>query len=367
MITNDNKIKQKVAQIFCCELCDYTTSRKSNFDKHILSHKHKSVTNDNILITNDNKKQLEKVAQKFYCEKCDYYACTKQHFEYHKLTLKHKTVEKCLKSVENKQNENTCQNKKIFKCSECDKIFQYRSGLSRHKKTCKKSQYNDYDSDDENYIDDKCDLKTIVLHMLKKDEQMNSFIIEQSKQMLQLAQNIGNNNNNYSNYSHNKTFNLQVFLNETCKDAMNIMDFVNSIQLDLNDLERVGKLGYVDGISDIIIKNLKALDITKRPVHCTDSKREVLYVKDDEKWEKEDEEKNKMKKVVRYVAHKNIKLIPEFKEKHPDCSLSHSKTSDQYNKIIIESMGGPGNHENENNEKIIKKIAKEVTINKYSN
>jgi hypothetical protein len=172
-----------------------------------------------------------------------------------------------------------------------------------------------------------------------------------------------NNNNNTIN-SHNKTFNLQFFLNETCKDAMNIMDFVDSIKLQLSDLENVGKIGYVEGISNIIVKNLNSLDETKRPVHCTDSKREVMYVKDEDKWEKENEEKNKLRKAIKKVAHKNSKMLSEFRVKNPDCLKSTSKVSDQYNKLVFEAMGGKGDNDLEKEDKIIKNIAKEVTIDK---
>jgi hypothetical protein len=173
-----------------------------------------------------------------------------------------------------------------------------------------------------------------------------------------------NNNNNNGNINSNKTFNLNVFLNEQCKDAMNIMDFVDSLKLQLSDLENVGKHGFVEGISNIIVKNLKALDVHKRPVHCSDSKREVMYVKDENKWEKENDEKLKLRKLIKHIAHKNSKLIPEFRAKYPDCGKSDSVKSDQYNKLVIEAMGGSGDNDNEKENKIIKKIAKEVIIDK---
>ena len=180
--------------------------------------------------------------------------------------------------------------------------------------------------------------------------------------MLEVIKNGTHNTTN--NNCNNKSFNLQLFLNETCKDAMNIMDFVDSIKLQLSDLEKVGEVGYVEGITNIILKNLKELDVTKRPFHCTDKKREILYIKDDNKWEKEDENKAKMRKFIKYVAHKNIILLPEFKEKYPDCGFSHSKKSDQYNKLIIESMGGSGNNDIEKEDKIIRNITKVIAIDK---
>jgi hypothetical protein len=190
-------------------------------------------------------------------------------------------------------------------------------------------------------------------------EQQNS-MIEQSNSVIELCKN-GTHNTFHTN-SHNKTFNLQFFLNETCKDAMNITDFIQSIQLQLSDLEKVGEVGFIDGISNIIVKNLKGLDITQRPIHCTDKKREVLYVKDDDKWEKEDEENKKIRKAIKNVAFRNTKLLKQFREKHPDCGKSESKYSDQYNKLIVEAMGGRGDNDVEKENKIIRKIAKEVVI-----
>ena len=146
---------------------------------------------------------------------------------------------------------------------------------------------------------------------------------------------------------------------------MNITDFVDSLKLQISDLENVGKLGFVDGLSSIIVKSLKQLDITKRPVHCSDSKRDVLYIKDENKWEKENEENIKLKQAIKHIAHKNCKLIPEWKAKNPECVYSNSQKSDEYNKIVLESMGGGPDIDNGSYEnKIIKKIAKEVVIDK---
>jgi hypothetical protein len=180
--------------------------------------------------------------------------------------------------------------------------------------------------------------------------------------MLEVIKN-GTNNTNITN-SNNKTFNLQVFLNETCKNAMNIMDFVDSIKIQLSDIESIGELGYVNGMSKLIIKHLNALDENMRPIHCSDQKRESLYVKDQNVWEKEDPDNKKIKKAIKYISHKNICAIPEWKAKYPDCIYSDSLKSDQYNHIVIEAMGGSGDNDAEKADKIVKKIAKVVTIDK---
>ena len=202
---------------------------------------------------------------------------------------------------------------------------------------------------------------------LDKDHK-NDMIMMLIKQNTELLEMLKNNNNATSNInSHNKTFNLQFFLNETCKDAMNIMDFVDSIKLQLTDLENMGQTGFVTGISDIIVKHLNSLDETKRPVHCTDTKREVMYVKDDDKWGKELEDKQKIRKAIKHVAHKNSKMLNEFKAQHPDCDRSESKFSDKYNMLIIEAMGGRGDNDIEKEDKIIRNISKSVTIEKVWN
>jgi hypothetical protein len=202
-------------------------------------------------------------------------------------------------------------------------------------------------------------LTNIVLELVNSNGEVQ-------KQMLEVCKNGTVNNTINNTNSHNKSFNLNFFLNETCKDAMNIMDFVDSIKIQLTDIESIGELGYVNGISKLIIRNLKALDEHMRPVHCSDMKRESLYVKDANVWEKEDSDNKKIKKAIKYIAHKNICALPIWKAKYPDYNNSESKRSDQYSNITMEAMGGQGDNDEEKANKIIKKIAKEVLINKNS-
>jgi hypothetical protein len=300
----------------------------------------------------------EKREDKFHCIYCDYKCCVKFSYERHLLTSKH------IKQVKMKQNETneTKKEKKEKKekythdnSCDCGLVFNSRTTLWRHKKTCiiieKSDIEQNTDKKDEliNYLmKENQEFKNLILEIVKKDTTINN-----------------NSNNTTHTNSHNKSFNLNFFLNETCKDAMNIMDFIDSIKLQLSDLENVGNLGFVEGISKIIVKNLNSLDETKRPVHCTDSKREVMYVKDEDKWEKENENKQKMRKMIKHVTHKNSKLLKEFKTKYPGCEKSESKFSDKYDKLIIEAMGGKGDNDAEKEDKIIKKIAKNVSIDKY--
>jgi hypothetical protein len=203
-------------------------------------------------------------------------------------------------------------------------------------------------------------LTNLVLDVVKQNQELTNKIVDIYK--VSQTNNITTNNNNIN--SHNKTFNLNVFLNETCKDAMNLSEFIENISLQLSDLESIGKLGYVEGISKIIMKNLNALEVEKRPLHCTDKKREIMYVKDEDEWQKEEHDKKHIRSVISSIVSKNLELLPEYENKYPECMNPESKKSDEYNKIIMETMGGGVNVGEKNKEKIIRRIAKEVMIDK---
>lgn len=295
----------------------------------------------------------------FSCEICQFITGNKKDFDRHSSTLKH------IEGVKWYQNGNNFTPITPKHFCECGKFYNYISGLSRHKKVCKNQEKMQHSHVDK--YDDVKTLTTLVLDVVKQNHEITNKNQELQKQLLEICKNGTNNITNSQINSNNKTFNLQIFLNEQCKDAMNIMDFVDSLKIQLTDLENVGRLGFVDGLSNIIVKNLQALDVTKRPVHCSDLKREILYIKDENKWEKENEENKKLKKAIKQIADKNCMLIPEWKEKNPECIYSHSKKSDEYNKIIMESMGGVNANSFENKaveNKIIKKIVKEVLIDK---
>jgi hypothetical protein len=302
METLGNQNMQKICTQYYCDVCDYGTSRKSSYDAHILSTKHEKRIKGNVLEPYGNQ-NMQKICKFKYA------------------------------------------------CENCNKNFNYRSGLWKHKKKC----INDNNNDSEK-IDETQDL---VKYLMKENAEFKQMIIDVIKNGT-----YNNSHNTNNNNSHNKAFNLNFFLNETCKDAMNIMDFVDSIKLQLSDLERVGDVGFVEGISNIIVKNLKDFDVTKRPVHCTDKKREVLYVKDEDKWEKEDTENKKVRKAIKLIANKNIKLLSSYKERYPDCMKSSSKYADTYNKLVLESFGGSGNEDIDNENKIIRKITREVMVDK---
>ena len=308
-------------------------------------------------------KNLQKISECYHCENCDYKCSKNSEWIKHKSTQKHFRL----------TNTNLDEQKNLHFLCKCGKKYKHMSSLCKHKKMCEniinKSDINN------DYINDKTLLTNLVLEVVKNNNELQKQNNELQKQNNEFQQKIFNSfneisknntitNNITNTNSHNKSFNLNFFLNETCKDAMNIMDFVDSIKIQLSDLEKVGKIGFIEGISNIIVKNLNSLDENKRPVHCTDTKREVMYVKDEDKWEKENETKVKLRKAIKHVAHKNTKMLKEFRVKNPDCLKSTSKVSDQYNKLVMEAMGGKGDNDLEKEDKIIKNIAKEVIIDK---
>jgi len=328
-------------------------------------------------------KNHQKSPNKFWCEKCDYKCNKKSEFTRHKNTLKHsnaiqKDSNATHKIAEIAENIDLVKEKK-FICDECCREFKHSSSYYRHRKKCKQNKEiinientksKNKDEIIETLIKENSDFKNIILEVVKNNKELQQQNFELQKQnqnfqvqVLDMCKTIQPSNNHSYNNNNNKTFNLQFFLNEQCKDAMNITDFAESISVQLKDLEKIGSSGYINGISSIIIKELKELDVTKRPVHCSDAKRETLYIKDEDKWEKECPENTKMKKVIRNVEKKNINLINEWTDKNPAYYDSTTSENDEYLRIMQQTMGGKGDYE-ENKNKIIKKIAKEVVIDK---
>jgi len=306
METFGNKFCQNSAPRFYCKNCDYGTSKKSSYSDHLLSAKHKKQANGNNIATN-----LHNNSAKF----CSI------------LPTK-------------------------LSCENCDREFKTRSGLWKHSKNC--FNYSNQTSQNDTTINNtQFQLFTDVI---------KTTVIEVMKNGM-----VTNNNSHNTNNSHNKTFNLSFYLNETCKDAINIGDFVKSIKVQLEDLEHTGRVGYVDGVSDIIINNLNSINTHKRPIHCTDEKREVLYIKNDGEWIKETDNKPILTNAIKTIANENIKAISEWKKTYPDCTDVDSKKNNLYLKIVSNSMSGSSKEECEKNyNKIIRNIVKETIIDKDS-
>jgi hypothetical protein len=392
-----------------CELCDFVCSKKSNYLIHLMTAKHITKYEELHEKMPKNAEKNNDELPQFVCSKNNIFEkhlTPRKHIndyaELHKnmpknakinkvelldLTCrKNSIVEKHINSLPEKnmpknakinkdelldltcrKNSNVVHEKNIkmpqmYICS-CGKEYIYRQGLYTHKRKCKELLDNikikideitpPASKNDEQFIKllikENTDFKNIILDVVKNNNELQ-------KQMLEVCK---NNSNTVIN-SHNKTFNLQVFLNEECKDAMNLTDFMNSFQLQLEDLEKVGTMGYVDGVSNIILKKLREMDVNKRPMHCSDAKREIMYIKEEDKWEKEGLNNLKLKKAITIIENKNIKLLGAWKEAHPKYMEYDEPDNDIYTHLIIQTMSNCDDFGN----KVIKKLAKEVTIDK---
>ena len=308
--------EQKSSKIFHCEYCDYYTSRKSQYARHLLTDKHNFLTNPN-----------EKVPDKTY------YIC------------------------------------------ECGKEYKHQTTLCAHKKNnCKHKKSCDTSKQPEDIIMNVEEEKPaaefdpeMILELLKQNQEFKDLIIEQNKKILELvsAVNITNNNNNITNNTtNNNKFNLNVFLNETCKDALNLSDFLESLILTLTDFENFGPLGYCGGISNILVKGLNQLEISKRPIHCSDLKREVIHIKNNDTWHK-DEDKQQMIKAIKAIEHKNIKQMSLWGKANPEYKDPNHKKSDLYTKLIDNSLCDSDKEKAlKNYNKIIRTVAKEILVDK---
>lgn len=375
---NSQKKSSKKENIkYECELCDYSSVRLSQFNRHLGTRKH----HENVCRTSTYEKSsvpkkssdLQKNEEEYICEMCDVKFTTSKTYNKHLNSDRHRTMLKKL-NVKDKEVKGT----RKYECI-CGKRFNQRQGLYNHKKNCThpsveklseiiEQQQNQIFVQQEKiaYLEMKHDLEIELKNkeLEHENEKINlkSLKDEVIDAMKSCGSNITNSYNNSQN-TYNQRFNLNLFLNEECKNALNIMDFVQSVKVTMNEVEDVGELGYVEGISRIFVRALNELDIRERPIHCSDLKRETMYIKNENGWEKESENKPKMTNAVVHLAHKNFKAIPEWREKNPSWSQCHSKTEEQYFKITSEACGGYDDKENEKNySKIIKKVAKEVLI-----
>jgi len=304
-----------------------------------------------------NTKKVPKSSDKFCCKNCDYTTSRKSQYERHLLTAKHQRIQE--NTVKSSKKEQT------YTCEICEREYKFHSGLWKHKKTCVPLDEAKTNTQTTTFItttseipdNDRYELLTnTILELVKKNDELTSSIVEISKQ-------IGNNNNN-TNINSNNKFNLNVFLNEKCKDAMSLTDFVKSLEITMDDFIQTGELGFVDGLSRVMIERINNMDLYNRPIHCTDLKRETLYIKDSEKWEK-DANKEQLRKAVKGVAYKNDSMRPIWYSETPDVDVLGTENCEKFLKYSQSALGGCGKEETKLFEdKIMKNILKEVTINK---
>ena len=309
---------QKVAAKFYCKSCDYTTSRRSDISKHLETRKH--LSNVSAMVSNEKSQKVAKSRQELI------------------------------------STEQEATGKKQYICDVCDKVYCDNSGLWRHKKSCvgetKETPNQSIPTE-------------MVIELIKQNKELQELLIQEMRK----SNNNTNNNIMTNSHNNNKTFNINMFLNDRCKNAMNIMDFVNSLDVTTKDLERTGQVGFVNGITSIIMDGLRGLDMYTRPIHCTDLKRETVYVKDENIWKKDEdkdgEEKPIFRMAVKRVASKNLRQLTQWKLENPECEDGMSKASDDFVTISQTALGGITKDDDEKYQNnIMRNVLKKVTIDK---
>jgi hypothetical protein len=366
----------KIMKKFCCELCHYTTSRITDYTKHISTNKHKTIVLEQNVSNLETKKYTD-----YVCEKCNYSTTVSRDYNKHLHTKKH---------LENEAGKT----KDINRCN-CGKIFIHRSGLWKHRQKCSnqpivaeinEQSTNIVNSDTKDTITNNIPMN-LILEVIKQSKEIQNVLVEQNKELqaklLEQSQQLLEQNKQIiersdehhkqiielakkpSMVNSNNQFNLNFFLNETCKNAMNIQDFIQSIKLTTQDFENTGRLGFVDGISRIFINELKRLEVERRPLHCTDMKRETVYVKDNDTWEKENQEKKKLKWAINSIAQLNLNQVQEWQQEYPECRENNTVANTRFNEMAMVALGGFGDEqETKFRDKIMKNVLREIVVGK---
>jgi hypothetical protein len=346
-----------ILSLYYCDVCKTECHKKNNYEKHLLTAKHKKMSDamDNFHFSTI-----------LSCDICDINFANNKDYQKHLLTAKHKKKSSC--------NESSIHFSKNYPCSQCGKKYASNSGLWRHKQQCKNAlQSETYTEthDVETEIDimqftkqKLQDMITpeLVMMLIQQNKEMQNMMMEQNKTMLELAKNAGHNNTTNIQNNHNKAFNMNFFLNETCKNAMNMSDFVKNLVVTTDDFEQTGILGYAEGISRILENGLKKLELHERPIHCSDVKRETIYIRENDKWEKDDDQKTRLLEAIKQVGAKNINMIPQWCKEHPGWCDSESKENDKYLKYVYNSMCGGTDEEIRNNYGNIMRHISRITI-----
>jgi hypothetical protein len=303
---------------------------------------------------------VPKKSHKYHCELCDYNTQSMKDYMKHLQTIKHKNNE----LATNNDSFVPKNPSHLLSCANCNKTYKDKTGLWRHKKKCAIIPHKQPDQQPKVSSEDM--QMTLILELVKQNQEFKQLLIEQNKTIIEVAKNSNiNNNNTIHTNSHNKTFNLQFFLNETCKDAMNMKDFIQSLELTLPELEKMGEIGFAEGMSRVFVNRLNSLDITKRPIHCSDVKREIIHIKDDNKWERDNANLDRLRKIIKQLTIKNILRVDDWKKANPGCTEYNSRKNEQYLRINMEAIG-PVDDDDVKRDfgKIIRRVAENTTIDK---
>ena len=354
---------QKSIPNYTCKLCDYTTSVLCNFNKHNESDKHRKIQAS----LEENKPEKYNII--YECVECNYTTNKKSNYDNHLKSKKHNDATK-------------------VECPTCNKFYRGENNLKKHIRTCKEvknviryevdeeaesESESETDSDSESTLVGEKLTAHMFVEFMKKSEEIQSVLMKQNEeyrqQILELTRQqmvvTNNMNNTTNNTTTNNQFNLNVFLNEKCKDAVNMVDFMDSLRLQVSDLEETGKLGYIDGITRIFVNSLNELGVYKRPFHCTDIKRETVYIKDKNTWEKENDGKSRLKNVINRISNLNLRQLLKWQEQNPEYEDVNSKKNDEYIHLSTQAIGCYSPQENERNtDKIMKNVLKLVIVDK---
>ena len=315
MKQNETKNKQKIIEDYYCSFCNFLCSKKSNYNAHLTTRKHQKAVNET------NMKQIEITDDQTICHTCG------KHFNSRTTLWRHK--KKCLNNNTNDVLNNECSNATHGSSAIIELIKQ------------------------------NSDFKELIIEQTKLIQEQNKSILELSSKNVTTNMNNCNNTNN-----NNQKFNLNFFLNTTCKDAMNMSEFIENIDINFEDIENIGRNGYVSGMTDMILSRIKELDVTKRPLHCTDLKRETMYIKDNDEWSKDTPDNKRLHKMISIVAKRNYATIPLWREKYPECQNWNDPKYEFCVDMMRNILGDIGEQQTRLDNKIIRKLSQHLVVNK---
>ena len=308
-------------------------------------------------------KKSQKIPKKYECIICNYITSNKKDYNKHLLTAKHNILTNTdIKISEINLHEFSC---------ECGKKYKHRQSLFNHKQKCQEMLVNTnrlktYETEMTNAVS-----SDLVMQLIKENREFKELIVEQQQenqklqsQLIEAVKDNGNTYNNNTINNNNQRFNLNFFLNTTCKDAMNMSDFIENMEINFKDIENIGKNGYVTGMTEMILSRIKELDVTKRPLHCTDLKRETMYIKDNDEWCKDTPENSKLRKTIGYVAKRNYATIPLWRETYPECQNWNDPKYDFCVDMMRNILGDIGEKQTRLDNKVIKNLSKHIVVDK---
>jgi len=303
---------------------------------------------------------MPKNANQFICKLCNFKCSKMSNWNIHISTAKHLKLTNITTTYEKNAN--------AYSCDICNKNYKSRMGLWQHKQKC--SIINDYENEITIDTNDNSEIVETMMQLIKQNQEFKELIVEQQQenqklqsQLIEAVKDSGNTYNNTTN--NNQSFNLNFFLNTTCKDAMNMTDFIENMEINFKDIENIGKNGYVNGMTEMILSRIKELDVTKRPLHCTDLKRETMYIKDNDEWSKDTPGNSKLRKMIGYVAKRNYATIPLWRETYPECQNWNDPKYEFCVDMMKNILGDIGEKQTRLDNKVIKNLSKHITVEKY--